>query len=299
MKTFLHPGDYELASILNLAPHRKVSGFSVGEQRSPAVGGGIEFADYREYAPGDELRQIDWHVFLRFRKLMVKLAAEEKELTLVVLIDASASMGYGSPDKLTWAKRLACILAGAALHGGNRAAIAVMRPGFVEALGPERGKASMGELVRVAGSIKASGGVVAGERAAGSASATARQFASRYGRKCVSAILSDFMYPDWRATIAALGAGGSEILALQILAPDELRPDFLGETLLVDSEDGQETPLHIDAGAAERYRDRLEAFTSDVRAACIGAGITYSLAPTDGDPARLFRSELAGKSFVC
>jgi len=291
VRALLEPRDFELAASLRLAARRRLAGFAAGEQRSPTPGTGIEFADYREYVPGDELRRVDWTVFLRFRKLMVKIAAEEKELTLVVLLDASASMASGEPDKLRYAKRLACIAAGAALGGGNRAGVAVMGPSLVEALRPERGKLPLPELVRVVDHIRPT--------TSSSPAACVRQFVSRYGRKCLVLVLSDFMYPEWPALVGGLGASGCDVLALQVLAPEELSPTLLGEAVLVDSEDGDETPLHLDAPTARRYGEELGGFLSSVRTACGRLGMAYAMAPTDGDPARLFRSELAGRSFVC
>ncbi|HAW87206.1 MAG: hypothetical protein A2087_03965 [Spirochaetes bacterium GWD1_61_31] len=314
MKAFLKAADYQLANNLRIQPRRKVSGFSVGEQRSPTAGGGIEFADYRDYAPGDELRRVDWNVFLRLRKLVVKLAAEEKELTLVVLLDTSASMGYGFPEKLWYARRLAAIAAGAAVHHGDRAAIALMRPDFLELLPPERAKSGLPELVHAlsfltaadpqstGGAVAAGGSVVAGSQGQGAVSGgllAARRFAARYGRKCLAVILSDFLYPDWAATISAFGASGAEILALQVLAPEELDPALSGESLFLDAEDGQETPLYVDAAVIDGYRLAMDAHCRQVKAACVRAGLAYGLAPSSGDPARLFRVELAGKSFIC
>jgi len=291
VEALLDARDYALASSLTLAARRRLAGFAAGEQRSPSTGGGIEFAEYRPYAPGDEPRRIDWSLFLRWRKLMVKLAAEEKELTLAVLIDASRSMDYGSPGKLRYAKRLACILAGAALSGGNRASIAVMGASLVEALPPERGKLPFPELVKTVERIQPSAG--------SSPAACARQFSARYGGKCLALVLSDFLYPDWPAVVGSLGASGSDVLAVQILSPDELEPLPLGEALLQDSEDGDETPLHIDAPTAARYRDELAGFTGELRAACARKGMAWALASTERDPASLLKGELAGRSFIC
>ncbi|MBP7264185.1 MAG: DUF58 domain-containing protein [Spirochaetia bacterium] len=295
---FLKPGDWELASSLSIRPRRKVSGFSAGEQRSPSLGGGIEFADYREYAPGDDARRVDWSVFMRSRRLMIRLAAEEKDLTLVVVLDASASMDHGQPGKLDYARRLACILAGAAVNTGNRAALAVLRPGFVEALPPERGKLGFQELVRLVGSVRASPGR-SGAREETTGAAAARQFGARYGRKCVAVILSDFFQSDWEDAVAAYAASGAEILALQVLSPDELEPELVGEAVLADREDGQETPLHLDASVMARYAAELDAHTAAVASAFRRSGAAWALAPSDGDPAVLFKATLAGTSFIC
>src|SRR5690554_1440295 len=128
----LEPGDYELIKNLSLQVRLRVSGLITGEQRSPVQSGGIEFAEYREYQPGDDIRRIDWTVFLRLHRLMIKLCAEEKELTLVLVVDTTRSMAFGQPEKLRTALRTAVVLAGIALTGGNRAAILGMGADPVE-----------------------------------------------------------------------------------------------------------------------------------------------------------------------
>ena len=100
MQKLLNPKELELTRQLSIHARRKTAGIVTGEQRSLARGSGIEFADYREYQAGDDIRQIDWSVFLRMRRLLVKLSAEEKELTLMIIMDTSKSMSFGSPDKL-------------------------------------------------------------------------------------------------------------------------------------------------------------------------------------------------------
>ena len=104
-KRLLDAQDYQLIQQLSIAAKRRIAGLATGEQRSPHYGGGIEFADYRDYQAGDDIRQIDWSVFLRLRRLLVKLCAQEKELTLMILIDISRSMRFGKPDKLWMAAR--------------------------------------------------------------------------------------------------------------------------------------------------------------------------------------------------
>src|SRR6185369_9119751 len=138
--------DLDLIRRLDLLARRRLAGQATGEQRSPALGGGIEFADYREYVPGDDVRLVDWTVFLRFRRLLIKLCAEERELTLSLLVDHSRSMDYGHPSKLNLAKRMAAILGGIALASGNRAEILGWGDGLTEVTAPLRGERSLSIL---------------------------------------------------------------------------------------------------------------------------------------------------------
>ncbi len=204
-------GDYALAKGLSIRARRRLSGFAAGEQRSPATGGGIEFADYREYIPGDDVRLLDWSVYLRSRKLLVKLCAEEKELTLVTLVDVSRSMDYGGPSKLELAKRIASVLAGIALRGGNRAGVSALGASLLEPVRPERKKLTMAGIARTAHSLESV------PRSA--PEACLRQFAARYGRKCIAVLVSDLLFPEWPRSLDAIASSGCETHVVQVLAP--------------------------------------------------------------------------------
>ena len=287
----LRPGDRELASSLGLATRRRHAGLAAGEQRSPAVGGGIEFADYREYLPGDDPRSVDWAVSRRLRRLLVRICAEDRELTLMILLDASRSMDHGEPGKLTHARRLACILAGIAIGGGNRAGLCSLGPGLVEALGPERGKTSLEAFEGACARVQPLADFRPAEALDG--------FVARYGRRCVAVLISDLMFPEWPQVLGALASSGCEAQVLQVLSRDELEPAVRGETTFVDAETRGEAPIHADSGTLERYANELESFLGSVRRSCGGLGLGWALAPTDGDVSRLFRDELCEGGFLC
>ena len=97
-QTLLSEIEYELIQELSITSRQKFSGLISGEQRSHSRGNGIEFDDYREYEPGDDIRQIDWSIYLRLRKLLIKLCRIEKELTIMFMLDTSRSMAYGNPE---------------------------------------------------------------------------------------------------------------------------------------------------------------------------------------------------------
>ena len=286
-----YAGDYALAKGLSIRARRRLSGFAAGEQRSPATGGGIEFADYREYIPGDDARLLDWSVYLRSRKLLVKLCAEEKELTLVTLVDISRSMDYGSPSKLELAKRIASVLAGIALGGGNRAGVAALGQSLLEPVRPERMKLTMAGIARTVHSL------VSAERSA--PEACLRQFAARYGRKCVAVLVSDLLFPEWQRALDAIASSGCETYLVQVLAPEELDPPERGELTFVDMEDGAETPSLVDRRLLDRYRDALRAYLAKVRAECARRNIGYCLLPSDADLARVFNEDFKKAGIVC
>jgi uncharacterized protein (DUF58 family) len=286
-----YAGDYELAQGLSIRARRRLSGFAAGEQRSPATGGGIEFADYREYVPGDDMRLLDWSVYLRSRKLLVKLCAEEKELTLVALVDVSRSMDFGSPAKLELAKRIASVLAGIALRGGNRAGVAALGSSLLEPIRPERKKITMAGIARAVHSL---------ESVAHSApEACMRQFAASYGRKCVAVLVSDLLFPEWLRVIDALASSGCESHVVQLLAPEELNPPDRGEVTLVDMEDGSETPTYLDGSLLDRYGASLERYLASVRAECARRELGYCLLRSDASLGRVFNEDFKKAGIVC
>jgi uncharacterized protein (DUF58 family) len=283
--------DYRLLNRLSLAAKHRIAGLATGEQRSPVQGGGIEFADYRDYQPGDDIRRIDWAVFLRLRRLLVKLGAEEKELTLMILLDISLSMRFGAPDKLWLAARLAAALAGIALHDGCRAGIAACGPSLKEMVRPNRQRTGLAAIVKALEELEPLPGA--------NLSKSIRQFSARYGRKCLMVFISDLLAPEWPATVAALSASGCEGYVLQLLAPEELNPPQLGEVTFVDLEDQSEIPLHLDRRLLERYRAELAGFLNEVRQTCHRMGLGHSLIPTDAKLSRILQNHLQKEGLLC
>lgn len=293
MKTdqLLDERDYRLILQLCLAARRRTAGLVSGEQRSPTLGGGIEFADYREYQPGDDPRLIDWSVFLRLRRLLVRLCAEEKELTLMLLLDGSHSMRYGNPEKLRTAARIAAVLAGIALEGGNRAGILTLGPKLKVLMPPERNGSGIMEVIRALNRMEETDQI--------DIPVCTRQFSARYGRRCLAVFISDMLYPEWLQALNGIAASGSEGYVIQVLAPEELHPSFWGETTLTDMEDGREVSLHVDAGLIQHYRRELAEFLRGVRNASRRNGYGYILAPTDRPLGKIFHQDLRKEGLLC
>lgn len=290
-KPLLHAKDYQLITQLRLNAKRRLVGLVTGEQRSPIRGGGIEFADYREYQPGDDIRQIDWAVFLRLRRLLVKLCAEEKELTLMLLLDNSPSMNYGLPDKFWQAARLAAVFAGIALHSGNRVGIYALGERNPELLPPFRQRSNLTEAVAALTRIEAAG--------PGNIPEAVRQFVTRYGRKCIWVLLSDLLYPEWPQVLNHLGAGGAEGYLIQVLAPEEIDPPFLGEITLVDQENQAEIPLHIGTELTKGYQKELNLFLAEIQAASRRWGMHHFAVGSDEPLDRIFRHALRKGGLIC
>jgi uncharacterized protein (DUF58 family) len=283
--------DLQFINQLSLAAKRRMAGLVTGEQRSPIQGGGIEFADYREYQPGDDIRQIDWSVFLRLRRLLIKLCAEEKELTLMLLLDNSRSMRFGKPDKLWSAKRIAAILAGIALNDGNRAGIITMGKNLTEVFRPERSRASLSAVSKALLKIEPVETI--------DPVTCVRQFASRYGHKCLVVFLSDLLFPEWSKVITGLAASGCEGFLIQVLAPEEINPPYMGEVTLVDLEGSGEISLHADMVTTQRYRRELAIFLQQIRQSCHRNGLGHTMVKTNQPLARILHEDLRKGGILC
>lgn len=283
--------DLQFISQLSLVAKRRMAGLVTGEQHSPIQGGGIEFADYREYQPGDDIRQIDWSVFLRLRRLLVKLCAEEKELTLMIILDNSRSMRFGNPDKLWLAERIAAVLAGIALNDGNRAGVVTLGPNLTEVFRPERSRASLGAVSRALIRIEPVETI--------DPVSCVRQFAARYGHKCLAVLLSDLLFPEWPKVITGLAASGCEGFVIQVLAPEEMEPAYLGEVTLVDLEGRGEISLHADSVTAQKYRRELASYLQEVRKTCHRNGLGHTMVKTNAPLAQILHKDLRKGGILC
>ena len=287
----LGSAEFELVRQFELQVHRRANGLASGEQRSPALGGGIEFADYREYRDGDDVRQVDWTVFLRLRKLLVKLSAEEKDLTLMVILDNSRSMNFGTPDKFRLARQIAAILAGIALKTGNAAGILCWGKDLQELVRPLRGQRNLEWISQSLQSLSMVQNV--------DTVRCMRQFAARYGRRCMTVLISDLLYEEWSETLSTLGASECDCHVIQVLAPEERDPGQQGEVTFVDMEDDTELPLHLDSPTLEAYRGELTEFLAEVTGQCRRTGIRHSLVSSDKALGRVFHEDLSRGGLVC
>ncbi len=230
-----------------------VRGGLKGGRRSVKRGQSVEFADYRDYSMGDDLRQLDWNVYARLEKLFVKLFVEEEDVTITLLVDASASMATGHPQKLLFAKRAAAALGYIGLASEDRVAVSALSGRIARRRAALRGSGRVFRLLADLSAIDVADGptdLVAAARHAG---------AQLHGRGVV-VLLSDLLDPAADRVIRELAATGSELIILHILSPDELDPALEGDLRLVDSETGERVDITADLATIDAYRERLVAW---------------------------------------
>jgi uncharacterized protein (DUF58 family) len=250
-----------------------VGGRSGGPQRA----GGFEFADYRRYVPGDDARQIDWNLYERLHELHVRVAPQESRLALSVLIDASASMGFGEPPKLLYARRLGALLGVIALlrsdtvqiHTLSDGAAATGRlydsRGMIESLVDELATAPVGRTTDLASSV----------RRARDAGTDAK----------LAVLITDALVPgdQLRDALHELGRYAQTAALLHIVDAVDADPGPVGSIVLVDGETGQRIELDINEQAQLAYAERYAELETDVERACRAAGVQHVAARTSLD----------------
>jgi uncharacterized protein (DUF58 family) len=264
---------------LELASRRLTAGRMKGERRSTKRGQSVEFADYRNYTHGDDLRQLDWNVYARLEKLFIKLFVEEEDVTVHVLVDASASMNFGDPNKLDFARRAAAALAYLGLAHLDRVSVAFLGDGHASSLRPLRGKGRVFEVFRFLSEPRA-------ERLTGLATA-AREYAGRLRGSGPLLLISDLMDPGYLDALRDLAGTRCQLSVLHVLAPEELDPDVPPDARLVDSETSQGIEVTGDDDLVDRYRTRLAEWQAEITAFVTRRGGSYVTVPSDLDLADL------------
>src|SRR5215218_2886619 len=230
-----------------------VRGGLKGGRRSVKRGQSVEFADYRDYTLGDDLRQLDWNVYARLEKLFVKLFIEEEDTTVTLLIDASASMATGRPAKLLFAKRAAAALGYIGLASEDRIAVSALAGRVARRRAAMRGSGRVFRLLADLSAIEPADGPT-------DLVAAARHAAAQLHGRGVVVLISDLLDPAADRIIRELAATGSELIVLHVLSPDELDPPLEGDLRLVDSETGESIDVTADLATIDAYRNRLAAW---------------------------------------
>ncbi|GAB4574466.1 MAG: DUF58 domain-containing protein [Anaerolineae bacterium] len=260
---------------LALVATRVRAGAIKGERRSTRRGTSIEFADYRNYVRGDDLRRVDWNIFARLERPFIKLLEEEEDLAVHLLLDASASMDWprdpAAPEtvhKFTFARRLLAGLAYIALQSGDQVSIKAFAGRQVQQWGPARGRARMLEMLAAVERFTAAGDT--------DLTAALREYALRGGRPGLVFVISDFFSPTgYEDGLTALQGRGHEVVLIHVLSPDEVMPPLAGDLRLVDVETLAGQDVTVDAGLRDLYVRRLAAWREAIQRYCTGRGVQY------------------------
>ena len=278
MEALISPDLMKRLEQLQLLARRRSKSTAKGERRSGARGQSVEFADYRTYVPGDDLRRIDWNLFGRLERLFLKLYEEERELPVTIYLDSSESMSFGRVSKFDFARQVAAAVGYVALCGFDRVTVepfplADDQAGLVGELRAVRGRWSAMRFFDNLNRLKA-GGTADFNHAL-------RLGAMKHRAQGVIVVLSDFLDPaGYEDGLKSLASRGSEVHAVQILAPEELEPSSYGD-LVIDSETGAEQEVTFGKYRLKSYRATVQNYCRRLQEYCRARGIRYQLAQSD------------------
>ena len=264
---------------LDVISRKIFAGKIQGERRSKRRGVSVEFADYRHYAHGDDLRFVDWNIYARLDKLFLKMFLEEEDLSLILVLDASTSMDWGEPNKFIFCQRLAMALGYIGLTNHNRVTLCSFSNGELSRLSNLRGKRRIREM----------GEWILNQESTGDSrfnDAMKSLALSRQG-KGVMIILSDFMFKEgYEKGLRYLSGGGYDTFLMQTLSPEEIDPGkhgLAGDLRLTDIEDEDTAEVTISAPLLKRYKENLDAYCGQLREFAVRRNVMHMTIDTGMD----------------
>jgi uncharacterized protein (DUF58 family) len=253
------------------------SGAIKGERRSSHRGSSVEFADYRNYTAGDDLRRLDWNIYARLEKPFIKLLEEEEDLAVYVLIDGSRSMdwGEGEEHKFNYALKLAAGIGAIALSSGDLLSVGFLQDGRVAAeFSPSRGGYALPRLFKFLESLEA--------KADTDLNASLKAYSIPPRRAGLVVLISDLFAVDgYESGLRQLLSRGHEAALIHVLSPDEVDPPLAGDLQLVDIETNAQQDVSIDGGLRNLYKTRVRDWIQSIQTDCRKHGIKYLDVVTD------------------
>ncbi|HEV3142250.1 MAG TPA: DUF58 domain-containing protein [Gemmataceae bacterium] len=253
---------------LEIASRKIFTGRMKGERLSRRKGQSVEFADYRNYVVGDDLRFLDWNLYGRLDKLFIRLFLEEEDLHFYILIDNSLSMNFGTPTKLHYAKQVAAALGFVGLVNMDRVMVEAFNDRLVQSMPPARGRRSMWRLMEFLEKIDPAG--------PSDLARSLHTFSLKCSGKGVVVLISDYMDKNgYEEALRYLIARQLDIYVLQVLSQEEIEPKIVGDLKLVDAEDDDVAEITVSAALLNRYKKNLNAFRSRLADFCNRRGVSY------------------------
>ena len=269
-----------------------IGGLFGGNRKSKTYGSSCEFADYREYIPGDDITKIDWNVFARTENLYQRLYLDERQMHTRIYIDASRSMNYGKSKKAEQALRLAATFAYLSVNEMDKVSVYVIKDRKVhEVITGIVGKDAYAQNVFKLNEIEFDGDSYISEAI----------MQSKVGMgDGLSVIISDFLTENnYEDGIHYLAEKKRDVLCLQVLSGEELNPKLRGKMHLFDSENMErEYRKNIDRDIARAYRQALEYATGRISNYCFSRGAKYLLVSAEDEMAKIFFENLPNMGVV-
>lgn len=239
-----------------------------GEHAASRKGFSLEFSDYRRYQRGDDLRYVDWNIYRRLDRLLVKMFTSEEEMNIYLLVDTSRSMGEGAPVKLDYAKKVAAAIGYIGLKNLDRVGGASFSMRLHTALTLGRGRKQILDMFRFLGRLSCGGET--------DLRAAVHAFSQLFPHPGFVVVISDLFDPaGWRAALEELTGKGYQLLVIHMVDEQEIRPAPCGDVALIDVEGGRERKLFLDAELIRRYELELANYFAEIETLCAGRGIDY------------------------
>ncbi|MCX7425683.1 MAG: DUF58 domain-containing protein [Planctomycetia bacterium] len=286
--TLLSPELLARLEKMELVSRKIFRGRMKGERRSRRKGQSVEFADFRNYVPGDDLRFIDWNTYARLDRLFLKLFIEEEDLHFYALLDASASMDFGDPTKLQYAKQLAAALGFIGLVRGDRVKIETLGRPSRDVF---RGRRSLWRMLGHIDEIQPDETVPLAEGV--------KNFCLRNSGKGIVVLITDLMDKSgYEPALRYLLAQQMDVYVVHVLSAEEIEPEMQGDLRLVDCEDADVAEITVSGALIKRYKETLTAFVESAREFCGRRGMSYLLARNEVPLDELITDYLARRGLV-
>ena len=260
---------------LSLMSRRVFRGRLLAQRRTRQMGGGIEFADHREYALGDDLRYLDWNVFARLGDQLIKRFEEEEDLHVYFLLDCSKSMEFGEPSKFDFARQITAALAYIALADLDRISVVAVAGGIEQTFPLTRGKRCILSLLRFLENLETTGTTT-------DLQAAVKAIVHRNRRTGLAVVVSDlYDRAGFQRGVNLLRHRGYELHLIHVFDPEEANPKVLGDVELVDSEDGETRTVTVTEKALRRYQAVWREFQDEIVKYCLAYGLSCTKASTE------------------
>jgi uncharacterized protein (DUF58 family) len=253
---------------LALISRRVFSGRNRAERRTKKTGSGVEFADHRDYQPGDDFRYLDWNVYQRFGRLLLRLYEEEEDLAIYFIIDASGSMAFGDGAKLKYAKRVCAALAYVGLANLDRVAIVSTSDRVMDRMQETRGKARIFKVFRFLRELEPKGQTDLGD--------AMKTFVAQHKRKGLAVVISDLYDPaGFERGINVLRYNKFDPFVVHVADPKEEKPKLAGDVLVYDCETGEEREVTVTAKVLEKFSQAYREYLLEVERFCATHQVPY------------------------
>ncbi|MEE8450838.1 MAG: DUF58 domain-containing protein [Thermoguttaceae bacterium] len=260
---------------LSLVSRRVFRGQLLAQRRTMQMGGGIEFADHRDYTPGDDLRYLDWNVFARLGEPLLKRFQEEEDLHVYLFLDCSRSMGFGDPSKFDYARRITAALAYIGLADLDRVSVSAFAGDLLDSFPLTRGKERILTLLQFLEQLESQGTVTDLAR-------VTTGFVHRRQRPGLAIVISDLFDPaGFQRGVDILRHRRFETHLVQICDRRELEPDLAGDVELYDVETGDTKKVTVTERKLRQYRTVFGNFQKSVESYCRKYGLGCTRTTTD------------------